>query len=63
MATDPYAGVGSAIGSSSTDFAARAIGAAEVGAGALLILLGLSIVTGIGKSGLKLGVKVAKVVR
>ena len=63
MATDPTAGVGNAIGSASTDFAARAVGAAEVAAGALLLLVGVSIVTGIGKTGLKLGVKVAKVVK
>ena len=63
MATNVPAGSAAATASATQDFTTKAIGAAEVGAGAVFMLIGMSLLTGIGKAAVKTGVRVAKVVK
>jgi hypothetical protein len=63
MAVPLPPGSQAATGAATSDFLTKLIGAAEIGAGTALILLGLSLLSGFGKAAVKTGVRVAKVIR
>lgn len=63
MAANLPAGSAAATASATQDFTAKAIGAAEIGAGVVMVAVGLSLLSGFGKAAVRTGFRVAKVAR